>query len=48
MIFCDELRLCKNIDDCSKVASLMDRDWWCDFQFADSVRIMCSRCEKKE
>ena len=39
--------LCKKIDDCFKIDMLKDKDML-DFQFAESVRKVCSKCKEFE
>ena len=36
-------RLCKKIDSCPQINMIKDKDML-DFQFAESVRAVCSKC----
>jgi hypothetical protein len=42
------MKLCKDVDTCSKVRSLRDRDWACDAQFTEAVLKTCEKCDQRK
>ncbi len=43
-----EVVVCERVDTCSKVTSLLSRDWANDAQFAEAVGKQCEACEDRK
>jgi len=41
-----EKALCAKIKDCHKVGMILDKDLAGDWQYAESVRVVCARCSE--
>jgi hypothetical protein len=42
------MKMCQDLNTCSKIRMIRDHDWACDAQFTEAVMKTCDKCDQKK